>query len=407
MTNTIPSPLTVPPRSAQALPVAALLAFAMTGFIAILTETLPAGLLPQISAGIQVSEAMAGQFVSIYALGSLLAAVPLTIATQGWRRRRTLLTAVVGFLVFNTSTTFAPNIEVALISRFMAGIAAGLSWGILAGYARRLVPGHLQGKALAIAMVGTPIALSLGTPAGAWLGGMVGWRVSFGVMSLLALVLVAWILKAVPDLPGQRSGTRLPLRNVLRLRGIRPVLLVVMIWMLGHNVLYTYVAPYLSAHGVHDQVDTVLLTFGITALLGIWAIGATVDRWLRLLVLVCLVGFAASALVLASAAGAAWLIYLGVGLWGLSFGGAATLLQTAAADAAGPHVDVVQAMVTTSWNLAIALGGLSGGLLLTRFGGNSAPWAMAAMSVAALALATWATHGFRPGVRKASPVSAH
>ncbi|KAF1015534.1 MAG: Purine ribonucleoside efflux pump NepI [Stenotrophomonas maltophilia] len=395
------------PATRSGLPVAALLAFAMTGFIAILTETLPAGLLPQIASGLQVSDALAGQFVTLYALGSLLAAIPLTLATQRWPRRRTLLTAVAGFLLFNSLTTLAPSYGIALVSRFMAGVAAGLSWGILAGYARRLVPAQLQGKALAIAMVGTPLALSLGTPAGTWMGAALGWRASFGVMSVLAVMLVVWILKAVPDLPGQPADARAPLYRVLRLRGVLPVLAVIMVWMLGHNVLYTYVAPYLAAHGLQARVDTVLLTFGLTSLAGIWIIGVSVDRWLRPLVLLCLVGFGVASLVLAgAAANAAW-VYLGVALWGLAFGGAATLLQTAAADCAGDHVDVVQAMVTTAWNLAIALGGLCGGLLLARFGGNAAPWAMAAFSLIALLLAAWATHGFRPGVRHGPVVTAH
>lgn len=69
--------------SSRRLPLAPLLAFAMTGFIAILTETLPAGLLPAISEGLGVSQVMAGQLVSIYALGSLLAAIPLTVLTSG------------------------------------------------------------------------------------------------------------------------------------------------------------------------------------------------------------------------------------------------------------------------------------------------------------------------------------
>ncbi|WDS34734.1 MFS transporter [Pseudoxanthomonas sp.] len=393
------TPSATPKEAGEALPVFGLLALAMTGFIAILTETLPAGLLPQISGGLGVSDALAGQFISAYALGSLLAAIPLAIATQGWRRRPTLLTAVIGFLVFNSLTTFAWSYPVALFSRLMAGVAAGLAWGILAGYSRRLAPTHLQGKALAIAMVGTPIALSLGTPAGTWLGAWVGWRFSFGVMSALALVLVAWILIAVPDLPGQPAGKRLPLLKVLRLRGVAPVLLVIMIWMLGHNVLYTYIAPYLAAHGLHENVDRVLLTFGLTALLGIWIIGVTVDRWLRSLVLLCLAGFMAAALVMANAGDQPVAIYLGVALWGLSFGGAATLLQTAAADNAGPHVDVVQAMVTTSWNIAIALGGLSGGILLQSYGANASTWAMALLSLVGLLLALWASHGFRPGAR--------
>jgi predicted MFS family arabinose efflux permease len=407
MTHMPPSTSFRQPDAREALPILGLLAFAMTGFIAILTETLPAGLLPQIGAGLGISDALAGQFVSAYALGSLLAAIPLTIATQRCRRRPTLLAAVIGFLVFNSLTTFAWNYPVALFSRFMAGVAAGLAWGILAGYARRLAPPHLQGKALAIAMVGTPIALSLGTPAGTWLGTWVGWRISFGVMSALALLLVGWVLLAVPDLPGQPAGKRLPLLQVLKLRGVIPVLLVIMIWMLGHNTLYTFVAPYIAAHGLATSVDRILLTFGLTALVGIWIIGATVDRWLRGLVLLCLSGFVLAALVLANAGELSTAIYLGVALWGLSFGGAATLLQTAAADSAGPHVDVVQAMVTTSWNIAIALGGLSGGVLLQWYGANASPWSMALLSLCGLILAASATHGFRPGARTSAPQIGH
>ncbi|MEG8029058.1 hypothetical protein [Sphingomonas aerolata] len=53
-----------------------------------MTETLPAGLLPQIASGLQISEAIAGQLVAVYALGSLLAAIPLTSLTQGFEEDR-------------------------------------------------------------------------------------------------------------------------------------------------------------------------------------------------------------------------------------------------------------------------------------------------------------------------------
>lgn len=381
------------------LPVAGLLAFAMTGFIAIMTETLPAGLLPQISHGLAISEASAGQLVSVYALGSLLAAIPLTVVTQGWRRRPVLLAAVVGFLLFNALTTVASTFAMALFARFMAGVAAGLAWGLLAGYARRLVPTSLQGRALAIAMVGTPLALSLGTPAGTWLGGLLGWRVAFGTMSALALLLIPWIWLAVRDMPGKPDGRRFSVIEVLRLRGVWPVLSVIMIWMWGHNVLYTYIAPYLWVHGMSNTVDIALLIFGLTALAGIAVIGITVDRWLRGLTMISLAGFAVAAELLVYAGDSRLLVYAGIGLWGLCFGGAATLLQTAAADAAGPHVDVVQAMVTTAWNLAIAGGGLSGGMVLQRFGSGAEPCSMALLSLAALVLVSVATSGFRPGPR--------
>jgi len=115
------------------LPVSALLALAMTGFTAILTETLPAGLLPRMADGLGVSESLAGQTVTAYAAGSLIAAIPLTVWTQGWRRKPTLLTAIVGFFVFNTVTAVSADYWLTLAARFLAGVSAGLAWGILAG----------------------------------------------------------------------------------------------------------------------------------------------------------------------------------------------------------------------------------------------------------------------------------
>lgn len=386
--------------SSRRLPLAPLLAFAMTGFIAILTETLPAGLLPAIGEGLGVSQVMAGQLVSIYALGSLLAAIPLTVLTSGWRRKKVLLLAVGIFVVFNTITTVSSSYSLTLVARFMSGVAAGLAWGSLAGYARRLVPADLQGRALAIAMVGIPIALSLGTPAGAWLGGILGWRVSFGLMAALAVILFIWTLLAVPDLPGQQAERQLPVWKVFMMPGVRPVLAVIFLWMTAHNILYTFIGPFLQLSGLAERVGLILLIFGLAALVGIWITGTLVDRHLRNLVLCSLAALAAVALILAAGMREQGIVVLTVIVWGWSFGGASTQMQTAAADSAGNHVDVVQAMVTTAWNLAIASGGVIGGVLLNNAGAASFPWAvMAFMAIALFIAYVGKNHAFRPGAR--------
>lgn len=387
--------------TAQAgLPLASLLAFAMTGFIAILTETLPAGLLPDISQGLGVSQVMAGQLVSLYALGSLLAAIPLTVLTSGWRRKKVLLLAIGIFVIFNTITTFSASYWLTLAARFMSGVAAGLAWGMLAGYARRLVAPDLQGRALAIAMVGIPVALSLGTPAGSWLGNMLGWRVAFGVMAALAIVLFIWAWVAVPDLPGQKADRRLPVWQVFSMPGVRPVLAVIFLWMTAHNILYTFIGPFLALSGLSNAVGLILLVFGLAALTGIGMTGIWVDRHLRRLVLLSLAALAAVSVVLAMGMREQVVIFLAVIVWGWSFGGASTQMQTAAADSAGNHVDVVQAMVTTAWNLAIASGGILGGLLLNRAGAASFPWALMALMAVAFVIALLAKQqAFRPGAR--------
>jgi len=378
--------LTLCPANAQpdALPLGGLLALACAGFITILTEAMPAGLLPQMGAGLGVSPALVGQLVTLYALGSLLAAIPLTLLTRGWRRRPLLLVAIGGFALVNSVTAVSSHYGLTLVARFFAGIFAGLLWALLAGYASRMVAPHLQGRAIAIAMLGAPLALSLGVPAGTLLGTLVGWRLSFAIMTGLTLVLLLWARWQLPDFAGQAAQQRLGLRQVMTLRGIRPVLWVTFTYVLAHNILYTYIAPLLEPAGIEADIDRVLLVFGLAALLSIWLVGLLIDRWLRALVLLSCVLFGLSALALALWIDSPAVIYTAVAVWGLAFGGLPALLQTALAKSAGESADAAQSMLVTVWNLGIAGGGLAGGLLLQSWGVLAFPLAVVALMLLAL-----------------------
>lgn len=386
-------------RPAASLPIANLLALAMAGFITILTEAMPAGLLPQIGRGLGVSAALAGQTVTIYAIGSLVAAIPLTAATQGMRRRPLLLAAIAGFVVANSVTALSHAYWLTMVARFAGGVSAGLLWALLAGYAARMVPDALKGRAIAVAMVGTPLALSLGIPAGTFLGTVLGWRACFGLMSGLTLVLIVWVLTCLPDFPGQPGEQRRPVGAVLTLPGVRPVLAVTLGFVLAHNILYTYVAPFLAARGMATRVDLVLLVFGVTSLAGIWIVGLLIDRHLRPLTLGSIAVFGAATLLLGLGGAVPTLIYAAVAIWGLSFGGVATLFQTALSDAASDSADLAQSLLVTVWNLAIAGGGIVGALILQGIGAAGFAPALSALLVPTFVVALRARrHGF-PAIR--------
>lgn len=356
------------------LPVAGLSALALAGFVTILTEALPAGLLPQIAESLAVSEALAGQWISIYALGSLLAAIPLTAATRHWRRRPLLIAAILGFAIANLVTALTGNFMIALVGRFVGGVSAGLLWALLAGYAVRMAPPHLAGRAMAIAMAGTPLALSIGIPLGTFLGTLAGWRMAFGGLSAIALLLIGAIIATVPDFPGETANERPSLRQVFTLPGVRLVLAVTFCFVTAHNILYTYVAPLLASKGIFGQTDRVLLMFGFTALISIGLTGVLVDKWLRTLTFLSIGLSIVSSAIFAMMPHGAWAaFYVASAIWGLSFGGAATLLQISSARAAGSSADVAQAMIVTVWNIAIAVGAMTGGAILDSFGANWLP----------------------------------
>ena len=389
-------------NSRESLPVGKLLTFTVAGFLAIMTENMPAGLLPQISVSLGVSEAMAGQTVTLYALGSVVAAIPVIAVTRSWNRRPLFLLAIAGLMIFNILTAVSAHYGLTLLARFIAGMSAGVVWGLVAGYARRLAPRHLQGRALAIVGVGQPIALSLGVPLGAWLGGLFDWRAVFWIMSAIGLLLMAWVRLGVPDFPGQAEHQRLPVKRIFLIPGIRPVLLVLLAWILAHNILYTYIAPFLDASGTGLRVEMILFSFGIAAVVGILGTGALVDQHLRYVTLISLAAFAIAVALLAIPHGSATLVLAGVIIWGLTFGGSPTLLQTALADSAGEHADVAQSIFVTVFNLAVAGGGLIGGLVIDAVGPKWLPMTLIPLVVVALAT-TWQAkaYGFRTGRRGA------
>jgi len=383
------------PSASPPMPVLSLLALALTGFITILTEALPAGLLSQMSQSLAVSEAWIGQTITIYAIGSLVAAIPLTAATQNLRRRPLLLTALAGFVIANSVTTVSTSYSLTMVARFLAGISAGLLWALVAGYAARMVPEQQKGRAIAIAMIGAPLALSLGVPAGTFLSQYLDWRYCFAIMSVLATLLMLWVHYKLPDFAGVSTNKTYSIAQVFTLAGIRPILFVVLTFVLAHNILYTYIVPFLASVNQAERTDLILLLFGLSSFPSIWLVGLLIDRHLRKLTLVCTLLFALAALLLPLASQLPAAIYIASVIWGLAFGGAATLFQTALARAAGDSADIAQSMLVTVWNIAIAGGGVVGAVVLNHLGvGAFSPALLALLVISLIVVLMAKRHGF-------------
>jgi predicted MFS family arabinose efflux permease len=375
------------------LPVAGLLALFTAGFLGIINETIPAGLLPEISRGLGISESLAGQTVTVYAVATALTAIPLNAALKNWGRRTVLVSALATYALGNAAVALVDNFTVILIARFAAGVGAGLIWSNLGGYAARLVPGQFQGKAIATAMAGTPVALSLGLPLGTLLGNAAGWQAAFGVAAAASIALIACVFLALPNLAGQPAGGHVPVATILRSRGVPAIVLVVGGFMIAHNILYTYIGPLAVAAGVGGQIELVLLVFGVAALLSIWGTGMLVDPYHRRLMIMSTAVVGASALILGFATMNPAILYLGVATWGFGFGGSATLFVTAGMRAAA--TEGIQSILVTVFNISIAAGGVLGGLLLAGLGITSIPWvALAIMIPTAMVTIAGRRHAF-------------
>ncbi|MGV9349091.1 MFS transporter [Streptomyces spiralis] len=404
------------PRTRQVgLPWSALLALGTAVFITSLTETLPAGVLPEMSASLRASSGATGQAVTVYAAGTALTAIPLAKATASVPRKPLLLGAMAVFLVANTLTAAAPGYIVLLAGRFLAGVAAGLAWAILAGYARRIAPPRLEGRAIAVAMTDILVALSLGVPAGTLIGEQAGWRAAFGAVSLVTLAVIGLISVSVPGV-GQPvieqvdsdhvdvapESAKSTVRQTLAVPGVAAIMATVAAFVLGHTIIYAYIAPYLQHAELGSVTDAVLLVFGAACLVSIWCVGRYVDRRLRTLVIATAVLFtlAAAALAVTTTHTIVWRAAVH---WGLGWRGAPTLLQTADGQAgmrrSTAAADTARAVLVTFWNAAMALGRIIGGLLLQSSGVTAVAVLAAALGAVSLLIAAVARHHAFPNTQ--------
>lgn len=383
---TAPVVSVAPAAPARRFPVVALSVLALSGVLLISTETMPAGVLPQVAAGMGTSEALVGQFVSAYALGTIVLTVPAIALTRRWPRKRLMVFGLLAFLVANTATALSSDVMFSLLARFVAGGCSGLLWAMMAGYAIRIAPPAMAGRALSLVAVGAPVGIAFGTPLGAWLGATFDWRWAFGGLSVLTVLVLVLAITAVPAAAGQDDAAHRPALQVARIPAVALVLAAIAAWMLGNSTAYTYIAPFVRAGGSGVSLGPLLLTFGLASIVGIALTAALIDSRPRSLTLGCAGAFALAGVALVLLPGSTLALYAAVAVWGVAFGGASPQLQRPLAAAGGQDADVANSFLPVAFNLAIFGAGVLGAVVLDAGGALLLPVAMTVFGGASFAV---------------------
>ncbi|MHC5704273.1 MFS transporter [Streptomyces tirandamycinicus] len=346
-------------------------------FVFLTTELMPIGLLTPLSESLHVSVGTAGLMVTAQGVAAGLG-VPFLVAWSRRINRRRLLTALLAVLaVGNLITSMAPTYPLILGTRLIMGFASGVFWAIGVSMAMRIVPERHANRAAAVVMSGISIATVVGIPLGTVLESAGGWRATFLIWAGLSSLVLLAVACTVPSLPsGNAVSVRevfgLPVRNV----PLRVVLVMVVLFVLGHFGAYTFVRPYLeeSASATAGFITVVLIVFGIGGAIGNFVGGLAVGRSLRgSFVVGGLVLIGALGMLLTTGTNAVGVIAAMI-LWGLAFG-VVQLSQINMTLAAAPETfEAAMSLNTMAYNTCIALGALFGGLLADHVGVPGVIW---------------------------------
>ena len=348
----------------------AVFSLAMGVFGLLTAEYLPASLLTPMAAELGVSEALAGQAVTVTAVAALFSGLLLPGLTRGIDRRVVLLGFSVLMIASNLLVAFSSSLMVLLIMRILLGIALGGFWSMAAAVAMRLVPPTLLPRALSIIFSGIAVGTVVAVPLGSYLGGLYGWRSAFVAAAAVGVVTLVFQLFTLPPLAPRRPARLRTVLEVLLRPGIAVGMLACVLVHTGHFALFTYIRPFLeSTSGVGAEgLALMLLGFGAANFVGTLLAGWLLEKSPRgtMVLMPALVGVAALALVGLPASVPGQVVLLA--LWGMAFGGVPVAWSNWVARAVPDQAESAGGMVVASVQSAIAAGAAAGGAMFSFSG---------------------------------------
>ncbi len=366
-----------------------LLAFA--AFIFNTTEFIPIALLSDIGTSFSMPIDKVGIMMTVYAWIVALASLPLMLATAKMERKRLLVGVFTLFVASHILSAVATNFGILLIARTGVALAHAIFWSITASLVVRLAAKDKRTKALGLLATGSALATVLGLPIGRLVGQYLGWRTSFALIGVLALICLVILWKILPNLPSRNVGNIKSLPDILKNTPLLLVYLMIILIVTAHFTAYSYIEPFmLNVVNFSANFATwILLMFGLAGIVASMLFGRYYERMERSFLWLAMMAIALglSALFLLSDMRALWVI--NAFLWGIGATTISLVLQIQVLRLAPKATDVAMSLFSGIFNIGIGGGALLGGIVIAQMSLIHIGHVGAAVALLAM-LAAWA-----------------
>lgn len=364
---------------------------AAVAFLTGTTELILAGLLPQVADALRVSIPDAGGLVTVFAIGMMLGAPVMTLATLRMPRRSTLVLTLLTFSIAHFVVAVSSDFTVVMLARLLAAVATGTFWALGSLVATEIAGQEHSARAMSLMVAGTTLSNIVGVPLGTFVGQMAGWQGPFWALGVLAAgAAVALILRLPPTGTNGNSSVRAEFASLRRGR----------LWLsylgiaLAQGAIlttYTYVAPLVTERAALPEhaVPLVMLGFGLGALMGTAIGGRFGDRHPYRVVLPASLLVLVVVALLAALGHIAPLTVILIGLLGLFGLAIPPVLISQVIRIAGPVNSLAVSIGASSFQVGVALGSSLGGMALASSRAETGP-AVASTAVGVFAVAVFA-----------------
>lgn len=349
--------------------------FILSIFIVGMVEMMVAGIMNLMSNDLHVSEAIVGQLVTLYAITFAIAGPILVKLTNRFSPRPVLLWALTIFIIGNVIIAMAPNFSILVFGRILSSAAAALIVvKILALTALLTAPQH-RGKMIGIVYSGFSGANVFGVPIGTIIGDLVGWRYTFlfivAVSVLVGILMYFYVPQPQFEMP--KAGTETTQRTssyskILRPAEIVKYLSITFLLLVANSVTFIYINPLMLKSG-HDLsfVSIALLINGVAGVIGTSMGGFLSDkltskRWLTIATTI----FIVMMLILNVFLPGTGLLLMVIFIWNIMQWSTNPAVQSGVIEHVEGDTSQVMSWNMSSLNAGIGIGGIVGGLVVSK-----------------------------------------
>jgi DHA1 family purine base/nucleoside efflux pump-like MFS transporter len=366
--------------------------FIFSIFIVGMVEMMVAGIMNLMSNDLNVSEPVVGQLVTLYAITFAIAGPILVKLTNKFNARPLLLITLFVFIIGNLIIAVAPNFTILVIGRILSSAAASLIVVKTLGLTALLTSPQNRGKMIGIVYSGFSGANVLGVPIGTIIGDWIGWRFTFVFIVVISVIVGILMYIYIPVSKENKATTQTSSSNnqtvsrVLRPFEIGKYLCITFLLLVANSVTFIYINPLMLSNGhTLSFVSIVLLINGIAGVMGTSMGGFLSDKltskyWLTIATTI----FIAMMLLLNLVLPGTILLLLTIFIWNVMQWSTNPAVQSGVIEHVAGDTSQVMSWNMSSLNAGIGIGGIVGGLVVSKMSVHATTYVTAIIAFVAL-----------------------
>ncbi|WP_436301209.1 MFS transporter [Staphylococcus gallinarum] len=368
--------------------------FILSIFIVGMVEMMVAGIMNLMSHDLNVSEAIIGQLVTLYAITFAIAGPILVKLTNRFSPKPVLLWTLLAFIVGNLMIAMAPNFTILVVGRVISSAAAALIVVKILALTALLTAPQNRGKMIGIVYSGFSGANVFGVPIGTIIGDLVGWRYTFIFIVIVSVLVGILMYIYIPNSniePSPNNDNKQQTKQATTGRILRPIeiakyLAITFLLLVANSVTFIYINPLMLSGG-HDLsfVSIALLINGVAGMIGTSMGGFLSDkltskRWLTIATILFIVMLLSLNFFLTGTVMLLAIIFI----WNIMQWSTNPAVQSGIIEHVDGDTSQVMSWNMSSLNAGIAIGGVVGGLVVSNLDVHATTYFSATIGVIAL-----------------------